>query len=428
MMMFLGILVLLVMLVFGMPVAFALGIAGMAGLFTIGGLPMVEGVLRTVALSTTSSYELLTIPMFILMAEFIIVSRIADELFDCAATWIGRTPAGLAISTAIAGAGFGAISGSSTASAATLSATTIPAMLRNNYNPRFAAGVVAISGPLAMLIPPSIALILYGLIADISVSKLLIAGIVPGVLVTCVIILTSLLLVFLFPNFAPAGRAYTMAEKFRSLKIVGPMVVLISLVTGCIYLGIATPTESASLGAFGAMCIALARKRLSVESFYMAMRKAAATSCMIVMIIICAHIFSYYFTLTGVTQNLVALVAGLKVDSWMILTLIIMLYLVLGCFMDQIAILFLTVPITLPIILALGYDPFWFGVVVIITAEIGLVTPPIGLNVFVVSAYSDVKVKDIFIGVSPHVVAHLFIIALLAIFPAIVTWLPESVR
>jgi len=425
---FLGTLVLFGMLVFGMPVAFALGIAGMVGLFTIGGLSMVEGVLRTVALSTTSSYELLTIPMFILMAEFIIVSRIADELFDCAKTWIGRTPAGLAISTAIAGAGFGAISGSSTASAATLSATTIPAMLRNNYDPRFASGVVAISGPLAMLIPPSIALILYGLIADISIGKLLIAGIIPGIIVTCAIILTSLLLVGLFPHIAPAGRAYTLREKIRSLAVIGPMLILITLVTGCIYLGIATPTESASLGAFGAMCIAIARKRLSFQNLYTAMRKAAATSCMIVMIIICAHIFSYYFTLTGVTQSLVAHVASLDVESWVILTLIILLYLVLGCFMDQIAILFLTVPITLPIILALGYDPFWFGVVVIITAEIGLVTPPIGLNVFVVSAYSNVKVKDIFVGVSPHVAAHLLVIALLVAFPAIVTWLPETVR
>tara|TARA_R100000005_G_scaffold38740_3_gene18126 strand:- start:7576 stop:8859 length:1284 start_codon:yes stop_codon:yes gene_type:complete len=427
-MMFLGVVVLLLMLVFGMPVAFALGISGMVGLYTIGGLPMVEGILRTVSLSTTASYELLTIPMFILMAEFIIVSRIANELFDSAKTWVGRTPAGLAISTALAGAGFGAISGSSTASAATLSATTIPAMLENNYNPRFASGVVAISGPLAMLIPPSIALILYGLIADISIGKLLIAGIVPGILVTCVIILTSVALVTVFPNLAPPGRAYSMGEKIRSLKVIGPMLILITLVTGCIYLGIATPTESASLGAFGAFCIAVFRRRMTLETFYTALRKAAATSCMIVLIIICAHIFSYYFTLTGVTQALVAMVGDLEVDRWVILMLIIIMYLILGCFMDQIAILFLTVPITLPIILHLGYDPFWFGVVVIITAEIGLVTPPIGLNVFVVSAYSNVKVQDIFIGVSPHVVAHILVIILLAIFPAIVTWLPETVR
>lgn len=427
-MMFVGVIVLLVMLVFGMPVAFALGISGMVGLYIIGGLPMVEGILRTVSLSTTASYELLTIPMFMLMAEFIIVSRIANELFDSAKTWMGRTPAGLAIATALAGAGFGAISGSSTASAATLSATTIPAMMENKYNPRFASGVVAISGPLAMLIPPSIALIIYGLIADISIGKLLIAGVVPGLLVTCVIILTSIGLVTIYPHFAPAGRAYTMAEKFRSLKVIGPMVVLITLVTGCIYLGIATPTESASLGAFGAFCIALFRGRLTLETFYSALRKAAATSCMIVLIIICAHIFSYYFTLTGVTQALVAFVGEMDVDRWVIFALIVLLYLVLGCFMDQIAILFLTVPITLPIMLSLGYDPFWFGVIVIITAEIGLVTPPIGLNVFVVAAYSNVKVQDIFIGVFPHVITHILVIILLSIFPAIVTWLPETVR
>lgn len=427
-MVFIGLIVLLTMLVFGMPVAFALGISGMVGLYTIGGLPMVEGILRTVSFSTTASYELLTIPMFILMAEFIIVSRIANELFDSAKAWMGRTPAGLAIATALAGAGFGAISGSSTASAATLSATTIPAMLESKYNPRFASGVVAISGPLAMLIPPSIALILYGLIADISIGKLLIAGVVPGLLVTCVIILTSILLVTIYPHFAPAGRAYTMSEKFRSLKVIGPMVILITLVTGCIYLGIATPTESASLGAFGAFCIAFFRGRLTLATFYSALRKAAATSCMIVLIIICAHIFSYYFTLTGVTQALVSMVGDLDVDRWVILALMIILYLVLGCFMDQIAILFLTVPVTLPIMMSLGYDPFWFGVIVIITAEIGLVTPPIGLNVFVVAAYSNVKVQDIFIGVFPHVITHILVIILLSIFPAIVTWLPETVR
>jgi C4-dicarboxylate transporter DctM subunit len=423
-----GLVVLFLMLIFGMPVAFALGVAGMVGLFMKGGLDMVLGFLHTTPLSTTSSYELLTIPMFMLMAEFIIVSKIAEELFDSAKVWLGRTPGGLAISTALAGAGFGAISGSSTASASTLSGTSIPAMLKNNYDPRLAAGVVAISGTLAMLIPPSIAIVLYGLIAQVSIGKLLVAGIVPGILVTLVIILTVLVLVAINPSHAPAGARYTLREKMASLRVVGPMLALIMLVTGCVYLGIATPTESASLGAFGAMVIALMRKKLNWSSLLEALQKAAHTSCMIILIVICARIFGYYFTLTGFTQELVAYVGQLDVSRWVVFAIIILMYLVLGCIMDQIAILFLTVPVVLPLIISLGFDPIWFGIIVIVTAEVGLVTPPVGLNVFVVSAYSKIPVKDVFIGVTPHVIAHLFIILLLCVFPSLVLWLPSTLN
>lgn len=422
-----GLFVMLLLLVFGMPVAFALGVAGVVGLYLKGGMGMVLGILNTTPISSTSSYELITVPMFMLMAEFIIVSRIADELFDSAKVWLGRVPAGLAISTALAGAGFGAISGSSTASAATLSGTSIPAMIRHRYDPRLASGVVAISGTLAMLIPPSIAIVLYGLIAQVSISKLLIAGIIPGLLVTLVIILTVLVLAAINPSHAPAGSSYSMREKFASLRIVGPMVALIMLVTGCIYLGIATPTEAASLGAFGAMIIALMRRRLTWSTLWLALFSASRTTCMIILIVICAQIFGYYFTLTGFTQNLVAYVGDLDVSRWVIFLLIILIYLALGCIMDQIAILFLTVPVVLPVVTALGFDPIWFGIIVIITAEVGLVTPPVGLNVFVVSAYSKIPVKDIFIGVTPHVIAHMLVILLLAVFPALVTWLPSTV-
>ncbi len=421
-----GLIVLLFLLFFGMPVAFALGVSGMVGLFLVGGVDMVIGILRTTPLSTTSSYELVTIPMFMLMAEFIIISRIADELFDSARVWLGRTPAGLAISTALAGAGFGAISGSSTAAASTLSGTTIPAMIRARYDPRLAAGVVAISGTLAMLIPPSVAIILYGLIAQLSISQLLIAGIIPGLLVTAVIIATVLVLVAINPEHAPPGTRHTMAEKFASLRVVGPMLALIMMVTGSIYLGIATPTEAASLGAFGALAIAALRRKLSRANFFEALFRASRTSCMIVLIVMCAQIFSYYFTLTGFTQSLVGFISGLEVSRWVIFSLIVLLYLMLGCIMDQIAILFLTVPVVLPVITSLGFDPIWFGIIVIVTAEVGLVTPPVGLNVFVVSAYSKIPVRDAFIGVAPHVLAHLLVILLLALFPGLVTWLPST--
>ena len=278
-----------------------------------------------------------------------------------------------------------------------------------------------------MLIPPSIAIVLYGLIAQLSISKLLIAGIIPGLLVTLVIALTVLVLAAINPSHAPAGSSYSLREKFASLRIVGPMVALIMLVTGCIYLGIATPTEAASLGAFGAMVIAAMRRRLTWSSFCNALFSASRTTCMIVLIIICAQVFGYYFTLTGFTQELVSYVGNLDVSRWFIFLLIVLLYLVLGCFLDQVAILFLTVPVVLPVVMALGFDPIWFGIIVIITAEVGLVTPPVGLNVYVVSAYSKIPVKDIFIGVTPHVIAHMLVILLLAMFPALVMWLPSTI-
>jgi tripartite ATP-independent transporter DctM subunit len=217
-----------------------------------------------------------------------------------------------------------------------------------------------------------------------------------------------------------------MAEKFASLRVVGPMLALIMMVTGSIYLGVATPTEAASLGAFGAMVIAALRRKLSRANFFEALFRASRTSCMIVLIVMCAHIFSYYFTLTGFTQSLVGFISGLEVSRWVIFSLIVLLYLLLGCIMDQIAILFLTVPVVLPVIKALGFDPIWFGIIVIVTAEVGLVTPPVGLNVFVVSAYSKIPVRDAFIGVAPHVFAHLLVILMLALFPALVTWLPST--
>ena len=422
-----GILVLLFgLLAIGTPVAFALLVSGSVGLWFIGGMPMVLGILDTTPLSSVSSYELISVPMFLLMAEFVIISGVADQLFASAAIWVGRVPGGLGIATAIAGAGFGAISGSSTASAATLSATTIPAMMKHGYESRMACGVVAISGTLAMLIPPSIALVLFGIIADVSIGKLLIGGVIPGLLVTVTIALTVLVLVVMDPTRAPPGRAYTLGEKFASLKVVGPMVGLFMMVTGIIYLGVATPTEASGMGAFGAFLLAWRSGRLDRKTLMVAAVAAAGTSCMVFMIIMGARVFTFFFTLTQATQQLVAFVGALDVSRYTILAAILFGYLVLGCIMDQAAILILTVPVVLPVIKALGFDPVWFGVLVIVIAEVGLLTPPVGLNVFVVSRYTGRPVEEVFAGVWPHVLAHLLLIVLFVIFPQLILWLPSK--
>jgi len=416
------------LLFIGLPVAFAMAVSGAIGLYLYGGMPILTGILNTTPLTTANSYEMITIPMFILMAEFVILSGIASDLFRSATIWVGRIRGGVAMATAIAGAGFGAISGSSTAAAATLAATSLPEMMKQGYEPKLAGGVVAISGTLAMLIPPSVALILYGILADVSISALLIGGVVPGLIVTLAIVLTVWVLVILWPESAPQGQAYSFREKFASLKRVGPMLVLFLAITGTIYSGIATPTEASGIGAFVAMLLAIKERKLNLSTLWVALRNSAQTSCMILFIILGAHVFGYFIAITRVTNDLTEWVGALPLAPLTIMTLILIGYIILGFFMDQIAILILTVPVILPVVVALGFDPVWFGVLVVVTAEVGMVTPPLGMNVFVVARYTRRPIGELFRGVLPHVWAHLIVIALLTLFPSLILWLPSTMK
>lgn len=423
-----GLIALFVLLLVGMPVGFALLLSGLLGLYLIGGEGLTSAYLASTPLASVSSFELITVPMFILMAEFVVRSGVATDLFRAATIWVGRIRGGLAVATALAGAGFGAICGSSTASAATLASTSVPAMLERGYEPRLVGGVVAISGTLAMLIPPSIALVLYAVIADANIGALLIAGIIPGLMITATIIITVYLLILKNPAAAPAGQSYPFVEKLRSIKVLGPMALLFFCVTGVIYAGVATPSEAAAIGAIGAFAIAVAARRMSMAILIDSLRGATTTTCIIYIIIVGAHVFGYFFTMTQATQSLVAFVTDSGLPNWLLIGFILLLYLILGCFLDQIAILVLTVPILLPVVVGLGHDPIWFGVIVVVMAEIGLVTPPLGLNVFVVSKYSGRPVGEVFAGIGPHVVTHLIAVILMCIFPQIVLWLPSMMR
>lgn len=414
------------LLVIGTPVGFAMAFSGSIGLLMVGGTSTLFGILQTAPLSTVSSYELITIPMFLLMAELVLLSGVADALFRTASAWVGRIPGGLGMATALAGAGFGAICGTSTASAATLSSTSLPAMIRQGYEPKMAAGVVAISGTLAMLIPPSVALVIFGLLAEVNIGQLLIGGIIPAALVTATIMATIYVLVWLDPSRAPRVEPVPWRERFRLLWQIGPMVALFTLVTGTIYLGVATPTEASALGAAGALALAISKRKVTPASLYKALLGASYGTCMIVMILVGASIFGYFFTLTHVTQDLVAWVGSLETSRWVIITLILIGYIILGSFMDQIAILVLTVPIVLPLIKTLGFDPIWFGVIKIVTAEVGMITPPVGLNCFIVARYAKRPVSEVFHGTFPHFIAHLIAIAIMVAFPSIILWLPSQ--
>lgn len=411
----------------GAPIAFAMIIAGAAGVYWIGGWGAVTGILSTIPHHSASSYEFLAIPMFLLMAEFVLRSGIADDLFRAAAAWFGRVRGGLGIATALAGAGFGAICGSSTASAATLSSTSLPAMLRYGYDTRMAAGVVAISGTLAMLIPPSIAMVVYALLANVSVGKMLIAGVIPGIMVTLTIALTVYALARWNPAHAPLTEPVPLREKLALLRLILPMIVLIGAVTGVIYSGIATPTEASAVGAFCAGILYLWRsKTWDARAIYDIFARATRTSCMLALIIMAAHVFTTFFALSQTTQSLVAWVGALDVNRWVILVSLIVIIVILGCFLDQMAILVLTVPVLAPLLTSMNFDLIWFGVVLIVTAEVGLVTPPLGLNCFVVAKYSKARIGEIFWGVTPHVIAHFIVIAIIIAFPILALWLPNQ--
>lgn len=415
------------LLAVGAPVSFTLIISGGLGIYWFGGFQALLGIFTSMP-RHAASYEFLAIPMFLLMAEFVLRSGIAHELFRAAAAWFGRRRGGLGIATALAGAGFGAVCGSSTASAATLSSTSLPAMKSYGYDGQLAAGVVAISGTLAMLIPPSIAMVIYAILADVSVGKMLIAGVMPGVIVTFTIMATVWYLAVRNPEHAPLTEEVSFAYKLSTLKATMPMILLMVAVSGVIYTGVATPTEASAIGAFVAGILYFARGRRTRKEVWEVFARATRTACMLSLILLGAHIFTTFFALTQTTQAVVSWVGDLDVNRWLIIVALIVIILILGCFMDQMAILVLTVPVAVPLITSLGFSPIWFGVVLIVAAEVGMVTPPLGMNCFVVSKYAKVPVKDVFVGVMPHIVAHMIAIIVITAFPALSLWLPNSVN
>ncbi|ARM85831.1 TRAP transporter large permease [Marinobacter salarius] len=418
-------LLLFFLLMIGIPVAISLAISGAAGILIANGLDVLLGILSASPGSALTTYELLTVPMFILMAEFMGVSGITNSLFSAVSKWTQKINGGVGIAAVITGAAFGAISGSSTAAAATLGKISTPAMVEQGYTPKMAGSIAAISGTIAMLIPPSIALIFYGLLSGVSIGDLLIAGIVPGILVTLTIAITIKLLLLKNP-VGKSEQTYSLKEKIASVKVAGPFILLFAIVTGLIYTGIATPVESSALGALGALLLALKSGNLGSKAFKQALINTSCISAMIGLIIVCAHIFGYFITMTGVTRNLVNYVGALDVSPYFVLFLLVILYLVLGLFLDLISILILTIPVVLPVVVALGFDPIWFGVIVILLSEIGIVTPPVGMNVFVVAKVADVPVRDLFSGVIPYILMLLGLISILIAFPEIVLWLPST--
>lgn len=422
------ILFLLFLMFVGMPVGFAMGVSGMVGLFFKGGPDAILSIMSNAPYRTAANYALSTVPMFIFMAEIVSRANIVREVFVAAERWLGRIPGGLAIATVIASAGMGAMSGSSTAAAACMSAIAIPEMRKAGYSLPVSAGVVTVSGTLAIMIPPSIPLVIYGIVTETSIGKLLIAGIIPGLMTTLIYSVGIVLWNKVKPGVMPVGRSFSMKEKLDSLRPLWAFLILGSIVIVSLYAGIATPTEAAAVGAFGAAIVSLLMRRIDLKGLYEAALSTAKITTMIFTIIIGAMVCGYFFTLTQAAQNMVSFIGASQIPAWAIMACLVVLYLILGCIMDQIAILLLTLPLTFPLVMNLGYDAIWFGIIVTKLAEIGLVTPPVGMNAYVVSATVKVPLDQVFRGTGVMLSFEAITLAILLAFPVIATWLPSLMK
>ncbi|SMF57089.1 TRAP transporter, DctM subunit [Tistlia consotensis] len=421
-----GILGLLFLLLFlAVPVAFAMLIAGIVGLYLAGGAYPVIGVLKSGPYEHVASYTLSTLPMFVLMAELMSASNITRDLFRAANGWLGHLRGGLAYAAVSGGVLLAAVCGSSSAAAATLASAIHPEMRRYGYSASFSAGALAAVGTLAIMIPPSIALVLYGILTETSVGLLLIAGLLPGLLTALAYIVTIQLIARLRPaSVARSQPRVPMAQRLRTSLPALPMFLLLGAMITLIYSGTVTPTEVGALGALCAFAIALTLGRLGRRSLSDAVFRATRSSAMILCIVAFSAVFAVFLTLSGAPQTILALVQGSGLSPVSVLLLVLAVLLVLGIFLDQIAILIITMPLIFPLMTGLGYDPIWLGIIVVKTAEIGLLTPPVGLNLFILSATAKVPVATVARGVTPFVIAELIVLALLVAFPQIALWLP----
>lgn len=418
---------LFVLLALRMPVAVAMLIVGFGGIWALNGVNSAYATLANEAFVMASYYELSVIPLFVLMGNIASVSGMSRDLYAAAYAWIGPMRGGLASATVVGCSGFAALSGSSVASAVTMGRVALPEMQRYRYDPRLATGAVAAGGTLGILIPPSTGFVIYAILTEESIGQLFMAGIIPGLLLTGLFILTVLILTGLKPSLGPRGPAVTMDEKLRSLIQAGPMVGIVVATIGGIYLGVFTPVEAAGVGAFLASLVALKRRALTWTNIQDILLNTVRTTAMCFLILIGAHVFSPFLALTHIPDILGDALLGLEVNRYVILLLILGAYILLGTFLEGFAMLVLSIPIVFPLIVALGFDPIWFGVVVVITLEMGLISPPIGVNVFVVKGIAEgVPMRDVFIGIAPFWLAMLVCLILLVLVPELALILPET--
>lgn len=408
-----------------MPVGFVMAIVGFIG---FGVLVSFEASLNLIAkdiYSVFGSYNLTVIPLFVLMGQLAFHSGISKRLFAAAYKFIGHWPGGLAIATIGACAGFAAICGSTNATAATMAAVTLPEMKRYNYKPELATGVVAAGGSLGILIPPSVIFIVYGILTEQSIGKLFMAGLIPGLLLTGLFVITIVIWTTLRPELGPRGPKVGFAEKMRSLLGLIETLILFVLIMGGLFWGFFTPTEAGAIGAFGTLILAVVRRNLTWKGFIASLFETTRTSCMILVIVAGATIFGHFLAVTRIPFDIANWISVLDLPRAVVMLIIILLYLIGGCIIDALALIMLTIPIFYPVIINLNYDPIWFGVIIVLVTQIGVITPPVGINVYVVSGVArDVPLHVIFKGVMPLLAALIIGTLLLIPFPQLALFLP----
>jgi tripartite ATP-independent transporter DctM subunit len=420
-----GFLVLFGLMLLRVPVGMAMGLVGVAGFgYLTGAGPALKLVGQT-SMRTVTDYTFGVIPMFLLMGAFVTTSGMSRELFRAAHVFLGHFRGGLGIATVAACGGFAAISGSSVATAATFSTVAYPEMRRHGYPQSFATGVIAAGGTLGAMLPPSTVLAVYGIITEQDIGKLFVAGILPGLLAAAMYIATIAIIGFMRPGFLPSAPRHIWGERLQALKEVWAPLLLFVFVIGGLYGGLFTPTEAGGMGAGGAFLIGVLRGRLSRAGIRASLLQATRTAAAVFTVLIGALLFGYFLTITQTPQKVTEFLTGLGIGRYGVLALIMLMYLVLGCLMDAMAMIILTVPIIFPVVTALGFDPIWFGVIIVMTVELGLIHPPVGMNVFVIkSVVHDVSFSTIFKGVLPFIVTDLVRLVILIAFPIIALWLP----
>jgi C4-dicarboxylate transporter DctM subunit len=429
-----GIGLLIAILFSGMPIGIVMGLVGFLGMAYVGGTNAAFTSMGSSPYTTASSYSLSVVPLFVLMGSFCFFSGLSRDLYNTAYKWLGHLPGGLAMATVGGCAGFAAVSGSSVATTATMGMVALPEMKRYNYNPKLATGCIAAGGSIGILIPPSIILVIYGILTEQSIGKLFLAGFIPGILEALFYMMTIYILCRMNPLWGPRGEKSNLKQRLVSLKDTWGVLALFVLVIGGIYMGVFTPTEAAGVGAFGALLFALGmsvlgRRQFTWRNFVDSLIDTGKTTAMVFVILIGANILGYFLAITRLPFALSDYVAGLAVDRYLILSIIIFVYLFLGAIMSSMAMIVLTVPILFPVITALGFDPIWFGILIVRVVEIGQITPPVGINVFIMQGIAkDIPMYDIFRGIFPFLIADILHVILLIAVPGIALFLPGLMK
>lgn len=421
----LGFLALFALMLLRVPVGMAMGLVGITGYSWIAGAGPALKLVGQTSMRTVTDYTFGVIPMFMLMGAFVSVSGVSRELFKAANAMIGHLRGGLGVATVLACGGFAAISGSSVATAATFSGVAYPEMRRFGYPQSFSTGVIAAGGTLGAMLPPSTVLAVYAILTQQDIGKLFMAGVIPGLIAMLLYVTTVMIIVRVRPDWLPRGEARSWGERLAELKNVWSALVLFIFVIGGLYGGFFTPTEAGGVGASGAFLLGLVRGKLDRAKIKEALLAATRTAAAVFTVLIGALMFGYFLTITQVPQKLTDYLAHLGVGPYGVLLLILLMYLVLGCLMDAMAMIILTVPIIFPVVTHMGFDPIWFGIIIVMTVELGLITPPVGMNVFVIkSVVPEASFSTIFRGVSPFVATDVLRLAILVSFPILALWLP----